>query len=294
MNNQAGATLNNQSGGTLINESGGTLNNAGTLNNLNGGALNNGGTLTTVSGGVITNDGTLNNQTGGTVEVQAGGTLTNNASVNNAATFTVVSSGVVNGIGNFTQTAGTTTVDGSVTQNRVDIQGGSLQGLGSITTTQGVTIESGATIALENAQGTTGTFTVNGDFTLNGHLLKNISGTSAGSFGVLDVNQGTVSFGNGSLIDFFFGGFTQAAGMKWDFLFSDTNFVNLGGLGYQLNGLASGLTYHVNNVFTGGRYALELVLDTAPINVPEPGSLSLLGLGGLLLSRFRRRAGAAA
>ncbi len=39
---------------------------------------------------------------------------------------------------------------------------------------------------------------------------------------------------------------------------------------------------------------LELVLDNAPSNVPEPGSLSLLGLGGWLLSRFRRRAGAAA
>jgi hypothetical protein len=130
---------------------------------------------------------------------------------------------------------------------------------------------------------------VNGDFTLNGRLLENINGTTAGSFGVLDVHQGTVSFGNGSIIDFYFGGFSQAAGMKWDFVLSDNDFSNWNNLGYQVNGLAAGLTYRVNNLFTGGRYALELVLDNAPSNVPEPGSLSLMSLGGLLLSRFRRR-----
>jgi hypothetical protein len=41
--------------------------------------------------------------------------------------------------------------------------------------------------------------------------------------------------------------------------------------------------------FTGSQAQLELALTQAWSNVPEPSSIAILGLGGLLIARRRRR-----
>lgn len=292
------ATLVNRNGATLTDSW--ALNNYGTLTNESGGTL----TLTTAGQGWLGNYGTLNNQAGGTLNIESqawlgnygAGTVTNGGTLNvagtlhsvhtitNAGDLNVAVGGVVSGTGTLTQTAGTLRVDGGLTQAELVIQGGTLQGTGTVTTTGGLTIASGATLAPGNSPGT---LTINGDLSLGGTLNIEILGTTAGTYDVLDVH-GLVDFGLASLVSFDLSGLGgQSVGMTWDFLLADDPFANLGNLQYSITGLGGGLTYHVSNVSSGGRHGLELVLDSAA--VPEPAGLSLLGLGGLLLARFRRR-----
>ncbi|MCX2980868.1 VPLPA-CTERM sorting domain-containing protein [Halieaceae bacterium IMCC14734] len=138
-------TLNNNYGGTLTNKSTRLLTNNGILNNtyegtiLNHGHLDNRGTLTNIDGGLISNDGTLINS--GAVMLSYGSRL--------------------EGPGTYRQTEGTLIVNGTLTQSRVDIEGGTVGGRGTINSD--VTL-SGAELGPGNSPGI---LTINGDFAMD-------------------------------------------------------------------------------------------------------------------------------
>jgi len=292
--NQAGGTLTNtgaffnESGGTLANKAGATVNNHYGIYNYSGATFTNAGTINNVSRGDIINffdatftntgilnTGTLNNQTySGTVYTE--GMLTNDGTLDNVATVEIDTPGSIEGEGTFTQTSGITKVNGLLQQPVIDIQGGELLGEGTILGS--ITLGSAAKL---NPGFGFGKLTVDGGIVFNGSLLVDIAGIAADKYDLLDAYGGAVNFGVGSLITINLDSlFAPEGGMAWDFLLSDNPFLGLGNAKYQVNGLNSSMDYMIREVERGGRHALEFT-------VPEPGSLALFGLGGLLMMRRR-------
>jgi len=161
-NNMAGGTINiNNNENMLIGFIGsGTLNNAGDLNI-------NEGTIQIGSGGTVNNDGTLQNDdrldvsSGGVLNNRAGSTLTNNAEVFNSGLFSVDQGAKVMGTGTYTQTDGSTVVNGMFNQSTIHISGGSLSGIGTVTGDVTVT---GGTVGPGNS---VGTLAIDGDLTFD-------------------------------------------------------------------------------------------------------------------------------
>lgn len=260
--NNTFATLNNQTIATLTNTAGATLNNAGVLDN----------------SGSLNNSGTVNNSH--TVRNNPGATLTNNGTLNNASLVT--NSGNISGTGRYVQTAGRTVNNGNLIQAEVIIQGGTLQGTGSITGP--VTLGDAATLAPGNSPGT---MTINGTLSSSGTLLFEIAGLDAGQYDVLDVN-GDVLFAGGALQFDFIDAFEAGVGDSWDFLFADS-VTGWDTLDFVFNGLGYGLGWMFEQVSDGMRLVIvEGPLPPEPI--PEPGVAWLLALGLLSLRVFRTRA----
>ena len=177
-------TLNN-SGTLSVNGSSSAMDNRGTLNNsgtlsLNGnswmnfGAINNSGTLNSGSSATIYAGGTLNNS--GTLN-HTSGALENRGQITNSGQFVTFAGAVVTGGGTYTQTAGTTRVDGSMTQGAVNINGGVLQGVGTITAP---VTNNGGILAPGNSPGT---LTIVGNYTQTalGTFQAEIGGLTAGT-----------------------------------------------------------------------------------------------------------------
>jgi len=200
-----------------------------------GGALTNGGTMTTagtvnMNGGSASNSGTLS-ITGGTF----GPSSTTSFSFTNSGTFDVAAGSTfkTGSAGSVTQTAGTTTDDGTITAGTggLDLNGGSLIGKGTINgnVTNGNST-SGGTITPGNSTSALGTLTDNGTFTQSskGSLDINIGGTAAGTFDVLNIKGAATLAGtlNAALV----GGFTATIGQSFTIMdftshtgtFSDT------------------------------------------------------------------------
>ncbi|MCX7112186.1 MAG: PEP-CTERM sorting domain-containing protein [Proteobacteria bacterium] len=270
--NKVGATVNNHYG--IYNYSGATFTNAGTINNVSRGDIINffGATFTNTG---ILNTGTLNNQTySGTVYTE--GMLTNEGTLNNVATVEIDTPGSIEGTGTFIQTSGVTKVNGLLQQPVIDIQGGELLGEGTILGS----IILGSAAKLNPGFGF-GKLTVDGGIVFNGSLLVDIAGIAADKYDLLDAYGGAVNFGVGSLIAINLDSlFAPEGGMAWDFLLSDNPFLGSDNAKYQVNGLNSSMDYMIREVERDGRHALEFT-------VPEPGSLALFGLGGLLMVRRR-------
>jgi hypothetical protein len=91
------------------------------------------------SGGQLNNTGRLNNQY---------------ADLSNADTAIIEAGGQVDGTGSFAQTAGSTTVNGTLSQSTVDIQGGLLAGGGTVATTGGFTVGVGGVLSPGDSLGT--------------------------------------------------------------------------------------------------------------------------------------------
>jgi hypothetical protein len=95
----------------------------------------------------------------------------------------------------YTQSAGLTQVDsgGQLAAKNVNINGGTLQGTGTVTSVLGtVTIANGATL-LPGTPGSPGTMTITGPLAINsgGTLAETINGSSAGQFGLTNVSGAT-------------------------------------------------------------------------------------------------------
>lgn len=293
LNNYSGGTFNNIGGvnqyGTVNNDGilniftshrlhnlSGTVNNSGTINTYNGGTLINyrGGTLINYSGGILNNNigGTLNNA--GTLYNNSGGILNNDSTSTNSGTLN--NYGIITGNGNYTQTAGQTINNGSMTQSLIQINGGILSGIGTINGP--VTIGSGASVQPGNSPGT---MTINGNFSSSGNLFFEIEGTNPGQYDVLDINDNAVF--NGGTINFdFINSFTPLAGNYWDFLFADA-ITGWNTLNFTVDGLGSGLSWEIDDI-TGG----ERLLITQAQAVPEPSLMVLLGISVLSLAGLRR------
>ncbi len=286
-------TLNNagQLTNTIIGSGGsgqGTFDHYGTLNNTTGGIVDNQERWFSRAGSVINNSATFNNgglgmRNEGTINNLAGGIFTNVKSlgntgqINNAGTF-IINAGagvtdVTGVLGTYTQTAGLTTVNGSLIGSTISIQGGTLNGSGSITGPLSI----GGSASL-NPGSSPGTLTVNGNFSNAGLMLFEIAGLAPGQYDQLKIN-GSALITGGTLEFDFISGFSAAAGDSWTFLFADS-YSGQNTLNYVFKGLAPGLTGNV--VFDTGHWSLNVAA------VPLPAAAWLFGSGLFCLFRVTR------
>jgi len=183
----------------------------------------------------------------------------------------------------FTQTAGTTEVDGTLTASSITVGGGLMEGTGQLNGS--LTVNGGVVKPGDSP----GEVTVNGSYTESstGELLIQIAGVN--SFDILNVNGqanlgGTVSFDAMS-------GFVAAAGES--FLFLDYNSLNGSFNTVDLSGLnlASGLTAQVLYAVGNGNQAELLINGPASSQTPEPSMFFLFagGLAALAAVHFARK-----
>ncbi len=281
LTNGAGATIENTlSGPSTI--AANVVNNAGTIQSTASGAslavtLN--GTVGTQS---LNNTGTIRASNGGTVNVSAasGVNLTNAGAINIGTGSTVT-------VGNpLTNAAGGTIVDDgtlSMTTSNLTLSAGTLSGAGQVTFTgAGKLVNSGGIVSPGNSPGTLsvsggGGYQQSG----TGSLFLELAGTGAGQFDVLSVT-GAAALG-GTLDLQQIAGFTAAAGQSFDILTAS------GGI------TGSFTTINPGNINPGIQPVFSLVSGgtvgrlSFQVAVPEPGSLTLLGLGGIFLIGLRRR-----
>ena len=203
-----GVGLINDFGGVLTNNAGAQLSNTGTLTNYD----------------TLANAGTLTNS----------GTITNHGAINNAGIFNVSASGIVTGSGTFAQSAGTTQMDGYLSQSSVTVNGGTFNLTGSMN----ANVSNAGTF---NVAGT-GTITITGNLTnLPGGSIKvtgngpynsaTLNGTRVVYTGMFFNNGGYVSdpatnvFGGGLTVGssgYLVGGAQDEFVMQGDFLNNST------------------------------------------------------------------------
>lgn len=226
--------------------------------------------------GSFTNSGTLNNA--GFIQ-SAGGALTNSGTVIISTTGAFDPT-----IANYTQTAGSTVVDGTITTYSgaiLNIQGGTLSGSGTINGN----VVLGGTLAPGDAPGT---LTINGTYEQTGSGVYDelISSTANGLLSV----SGSVTLDAGTSLDIsLLGGFDPSNGTSFDILDYGTE---SGTFTISDPFFDDGTQEWVITSYDGGAAGNEIVLTaeaTTPVATPEPSSLALLtiGLGALVL--FVRR-----
>jgi fibronectin-binding autotransporter adhesin len=225
-----------------------------------------GGSLTLTGGSVLAVAGNLANA--GTVEIGGGSQLKVKS----------------DGSGTYVQTDGLTRVNGQLVAGLTDIQGGALKGAGTVV--GDLHLGSGAIMSPGNSPGV---LQVTGDYTLDpgATLMLELAGLGAGEFDQLLI--GGVADLEGLLDVAFLSGFTPGDGSV-----------------FKLMGFAS----HTGDFFSGvdiggldGSYSFNLTLrdteldlivhriGTQPNPVPEPSTLSLLGLGLAALTALRLQRG---
>jgi fibronectin-binding autotransporter adhesin len=218
------ATLGFTNTGKLMVSKGSTLNIAGLCNNFSGTTLIGGTYLVTgtleFQNSIVTNAGSITltgptaqifntftntsalanlvaNSALGSLSLQSGQVLATATNFSNAGKTTVgVGSGFSIG-GSYTQTAGTTTVDGALmAPSGLTLQKGSLVGKGTIA----AAVTSSASVTAGDSPSKPATLTVTGSYTQNsaGTLNVSIGGTAVGSYSQVAVSNG-VSLG-GTLV----------------------------------------------------------------------------------------------
>jgi formylmethanofuran dehydrogenase subunit C len=218
------ATLGFTNTGKLMVSKGSTLNIVGPFNNFSGTTLMGGTYLVTgtleFQNSVVTNAGSITltgttaqilnsftntsalanlaaNTALGSLSLASGQVLATATSFSNAGKTTVgIGSGFSVG-GSYTQTAGTTTVDGALmAPSGLTLQKGSLVGKGTIA----AAVTSSASVTAGDSPSKPATLIVTGSYTQNSNGTLNISigGTAAGSYGQVAVSNG-VSLG-GTLV----------------------------------------------------------------------------------------------
>jgi hypothetical protein len=260
INNSA---LNNSFDGTLINdgtltniatinagiESGSSINNYGILNNngtlINTGVVSENGVIPTLYNyvfkeydiiGTLNNSGILINDTESVLENQ--GILNNDGNINNKGAtantgeFYIKNTGTVTGDGTFTQTAGSSIVNGHLSQSSIIFTGGNLGGNGVVLSssnpveiTSDVTVNPGKS-ASSSLSDFTGRLTFGSDVSFNGAMTIEIAGLA--DFDIIEV-KGTANFDSQAVITFDLQGYAPRAGDSFTFLNSNslTGFTNI-------------------------------------------------------------------
>ena len=266
----------------------GKFSNRNTVNNLAGGVISNKHRWFNRSGSVINNSGTftnaisglgLSNETGSTINNLAGGvfnadqTVNSAGQINNAGTFNISATGSIGdtGGGTYTQTDGSTIVNGQLTASDIDIQGGSLGGNGTLSGP--VTIGAAASIGPGNSQGT---LTIIGDLDLLGTLAIELAGPA--TFDLLDIS-GIATLGGGLNVSFL-DGYAPAAGESFDVLLAEAIIGEFDPLSLELpgNGLKWDITYILDD------QSIDIVRLSVVSAVPIPPALWLFvtGIAGLI------------
>ena len=283
ISNNSGGDIQNsgdfESSGAFINQNGASLANSDVFGNsgfmYNGGTLSNGagcgGPGSPTSCGGFFNSGVLIN--GGLIFTS--GTITNRGAFLNAGTITVSNPGLFFTTTDYTQTAGSTLVDGALTATGgavVNIQGGILGGTGTI---NGNVLMGGTLMPGDFAPGT---LTILGDYEQTGAgILDDLISPLGQSF--LNVN-GNAMLDSGALLQItLLNGFNplgQTFGIM-DYYSLTGQFVN--GTSFWDDGYLWDVTYGQNQI------------DVTAVQTPEPGTVSLLGIGliGLVLYSWRNR-----
>lgn len=281
-----------QINGRLVNN--GSLSIFGSLRNLasfdnNGDVYNvslflNSGTFTNVgqfdnrgefgSSGLLVNQGAIVNSSSGTFEL--GGTFTMPGSFENSGLVHFAAGSVTQGVGNYTQMAGKTQLDGVVSIGDLFLLGGDLCGTGQLS---GNLVVNGGGLCPGNSPGT---LEIGGnlDF-VNGSLQLEIAGTGPGQHDVLRV-LGLASFLSGALDVVFVGGYQPQPGDHWTLLSLESGGTGLSTLQVQVSGLPDGFAFALDG---SGGFGVSL----SPIPEPQPSALLLCGLLGLWLRSHGRR-----
>jgi len=211
--------------GKLMVSKGSMLNINGLFNNLSSAGTLSGGTYTVtgtlgVQKPVITNDAAITltgasaeilntststnalsgltaNATLGSLSLQQGQALATSAGLSNTGKITVGLGSTLSVGGTYTQTAGTTTLDGTLTATTVTLQKGSLLGKGTL----GGAVTSNTAIIAGDSTSKPGTLTLTGSYAQNstGTLNISIGGSAAGKFGDLAVSNGVTLGGTLSI-----------------------------------------------------------------------------------------------
>jgi hypothetical protein len=221
---------------------------------------------------MITNEGIFNN-TSGAHFVDAG-TFDNTGIFSNSGIVRISSTGLFTTSSDYTQTAGRTIVNGTLTATGgaiVDIEGGKLGGTGMI---NGDVLMKG--IMSPGSGGVPGTFTVNGNFeqTSGGVFDEIIKGAS--SNGLLDVS-GALALDPGSLLEITLQNGFDPVGDSFTILdYGSLSGEFLNGTTFFADGYNWSLTYGSND-------AILTAVSGNPVNTPEPGTLALIAFGFLPL-----------
>jgi hypothetical protein len=157
-------------------------------------------TLTGASAEILNTDASTNalatiasNASTGTLSLQSGQSLATTTALKNAGKVTVGAASSFNLGGHYTQTAGTTTVDGTLKALGITLEKGALVGKGTLAAAVASTA---ATVIAGDSSTKPGTLAVNGSYTQQAKAVFDIyvGGTTAGTYGDLAVTNG-VSLG---------------------------------------------------------------------------------------------------
>jgi hypothetical protein len=277
--------FNNNSGGSLaLNASLDTVSVAGAFNNASGASVNMSG-----SNGTISVTGAFNNN-GGSVTLSGSGDTLSALAFNNSGSVSIGSNETLatTGVGGYTQTAGTTQVDGALATSTAHINGGTLMGVGTVNGS--VNVGAGGTIKPGDSPGI---LTIIGNYFQSGTLLIDLGGTTPGTctgcYSRLVV-VGTASLGGTLDVDLL-NGFTPTPGEDFYLLTStggdSGSFATLD-LPTLLNGDYWNEIYYPASCPGGVSGCFELVVE-APKVVPEPSTWLLVGTGLLGLAARRRK-----